>query len=162
MKVEKDKVIVITYYLSEGSPEGEMIQVVDKDEPFEFLFGHENVLPIFEKELEGVSKGHQFSFGIKAEDGYGERQDNAVVTIPKSVFNIEGEAASEELLQVGNVLPMVGPEEMPMDGLIIEVKDDSVVMDFNHPLAGIDLHFEGEVIDIREATEDELSNDGIY
>ncbi|MEH0157166.1 FKBP-type peptidyl-prolyl cis-trans isomerase [Limibacter armeniacum] len=162
MKAEKDKVVVITYDLTEGNADGEMIQLVDSNEPFEFLFGHHNVLPQFEEELGGKEVGYKFSFGIKADDAYGEREAGAVVELEKAVFNIEGEAMQEDLLQAGNVLPMVGPEGMPMDGVILEVKDTTVVMDFNHPLAGIDLHFEGEIIDIREATSEEISNEGIF
>ncbi|NME67377.1 FKBP-type peptidyl-prolyl cis-trans isomerase [Flammeovirga aprica] len=156
MKATKDKVVTLVYSLSEETAEGTLLQKVEKDDPFEFLFGHMDVLPEFETELEGKEAGYTFSFSISKENAYGERQDAAVVKVPKEVFNIEDEIDQNEILKVGNVLPMVGPDEMPMEGEVTEVHDDHVVMDFNHPLAGTNLYFTGEIIDVRDATKEEL------
>lgn len=156
MKATKDKVVTLVYSLYEENKEGTLLQQVEKDDPFEFLFGHMDVLPEFESELEGKEVGHKFSFSIEKDNAYGDKQDAAIVKVPKEVFNIEEEIDQNEILKVGNVLPMVGPDDMPMEGEVKEVHDDFVVMDFNHPLAGTDLYFTGELLDVRDATKEEL------
>ncbi|NLR90242.1 MULTISPECIES: FKBP-type peptidyl-prolyl cis-trans isomerase [Flammeovirga] len=156
MKAAKDSVVTIAYKLYDENAEGVLLQDVREDDAFEFLFGYMDVLPEFEVELEGKEKGHTFEFSIAKDKAYGDYQEQAVIKIPKEVFNIEDEVDEAEILKVGNVLPMVGPDEMPMEGEVKEVNDDHVVMDFNHPLAGKTLYFTGEVLDVRAATEEEL------
>ncbi|AZQ61280.1 peptidylprolyl isomerase [Flammeovirga pectinis] len=156
MKATKDKVVSLVYKLTSENAEGELLQSVEKEEAFDFLFGHMDVLPDFEAQLEGKEAGYKFSFGISKDDAYGDIQEQAVIKIPKEVFNIEDKVEQDELLQVGNVLPMVGPDEMPMEGEVKEVHEDHVVMDFNHPLSGINLYFTGEILDVRDATKEEL------
>lgn len=156
MKATKDKVVTLVYSLSEENAEGTLLQKVEKDDSFEFLFGHMDVLPEFEVELEGKEAGYKFAFTIAKDKAYGDKQEAAVVKVPKEVFNIEEDIDQQDILKVGNVLPMVGPDEMPMEGEVTEVHDDYVVMDFNHPLAGVNLYFTGEIIDVRDATKEEL------
>ncbi|ANQ49394.1 peptidylprolyl isomerase [Flammeovirga sp. MY04] len=157
MKAIKDSVVKIAYNLYDENAEGTLLQEVKSDDAFEFLFGYKDVLPHFEEALKDQEKGFTFEFGIEKDEAYGDFQPQAVIKIPKEVFNIEDKVDQEEILKVGNVLPMVGPDEMPMEGEVKEVHADHVVMDFNHPLAGKNLFFTGEILDIREATEEELA-----
>ncbi|OHX66290.1 FKBP-type peptidyl-prolyl cis-trans isomerase [Flammeovirga pacifica] len=157
MKAIKDTVVTIAYNLYDENAEGTLLQEVKSDDAFEFLFGYKDVLPHFEEALKGKEKGHSFEFGIVKDEAYGDFQQQAVIKIPKEVFNIEDKVDQEQILKVGNVLPMVGPDEMPMEGEVKEVHEDHVVMDFNHPLSGKNLYFTGEILDVRAATEEEMA-----
>ncbi|WP_109830579.1 FKBP-type peptidyl-prolyl cis-trans isomerase [Reichenbachiella versicolor] len=156
MKIEKDKVVTISYTLKESDGSGEVIQEVNNKEPFSFLFGHNQILPQFETELIEKENGTQFEFEIKSEDGYGERNPDAVTDLPIDLFQKDGKL--NEHVQLGHFLPMNDAEGNELQGLVLEINDKTVKMDFNHPMAGLDLYFSGEVIDVREATKEEIEN----
>jgi FKBP-type peptidyl-prolyl cis-trans isomerase SlyD len=82
------------------------------------------------------------------------------VDLPKNIFEIEGKI-KEDLLVVGNVIPMMNQMGGVIPGKVVSVGEETVKMDFNHEMAGKDLHFTGEIIAVREATEEELTN-GIH
>jgi FKBP-type peptidyl-prolyl cis-trans isomerase SlyD len=113
------------------------------------------MLEMFEQKLEGLAAGDNFSFSLSAEDAYGEVNEDAIVDLPKNIFEVNG-SIDEELLTVGNTVPMQDAQGNRLNGIVLEVTDETVKMDFNHPLAGDDLHFSGAVLSVREATEDEL------
>ena len=157
MKIEKNKVVSITYTLREGNAEGPVVEQVPTAEPFTFLYGAGSLLPLFEENLSNLEKGGGFQFQITSDEGYGERNEDAVVDLAKSVFEIDGKVA-EELMQPGAIVPMRDEQGNPLNGTVIEVVEETVKVDFNHPMAGIDLHFTGEVIEVREATAEELDH----
>jgi FKBP-type peptidyl-prolyl cis-trans isomerase SlyD len=161
MKIASNKVVSMTYELKLDNQDGELVQRVEKDKPFVYLFGIGGLLPVFEKSLENLVVGDTFAFGLTAEDGYGQRNDDAVVALDKSIFEVEGKV-DEEMLKVGNVVPMQNDQGQPLNGMVLEVTEDKIKMDFNHPLAGKDLHFTGEILDVREATEEELSHGHVH
>ncbi len=161
MKISSNKVVSMTYELKLDNENGELVQRVEKDKPFVYLFGIGGLLPVFEKSLENLVVGDTFAFGLTAEDGYGQRNDDAVVALDKSIFVVDGKM-DEEMIKVGNVVPMQNDQGQPLNGMVLEITDDKVKMDFNHPLAGKDLHFTGEILDIREATEEELSHGHVH
>lgn len=156
MNIENKKVVSITYKLQEGSQSGEIVQEVDSKEPFVFLFGAQQVLPDFEANLNGKTVGDTFEFGVKSENAYGPVDENAVVNLPRNMFEADGKLG--EIVKVGNFLPMKDQEGNPLQGLVLEVTDEHVRMDFNHPMAGKDLYFSGEVIDVRDATSEETEH----
>lgn len=156
MKISKNTVVSITYNLTESNKEGDTIQEVDNQEPFVFLFGHNQVLPQFEEHLINQEKGAKFEFGIKSEDGYGQPDPEAIVDLPIHLFQVEGKLA--EAVQIGHFLPMNDQEGNPLQGLVLEIGEETVKMDFNHPMAGVDLYFSGEVIDVREASAKEVNH----
>lgn len=157
MKVEKDNVVSIVYELRAGSKEGEVVETLTEENPLTFLFGSGGLLPKFEENLDGLSSGDSFEFLLNSEDAYGPVMENAVVHVPKTVFEVEGKI-DEELMQVGNTVPMMDAEGRRLNGKVIAVEGEAVKMDFNHPMAGTDLHFKGQVTDIRNATDDELAH----
>ena len=161
MKISSNKVVSMTYELKLDNENGEMVQRVEKDKPFVYLFGIGGLLPVFEKSLENLVVGDTFAFGLTAEDGYGQRNDDAVVALDKNIFEVEGKI-DEEMIKVGNVVPMQNDQGQPLNGMVLEITDDKVKMDFNHPLAGKDLHFTGEILDVREATEEELKHGHVH
>lgn len=155
MKIEKNKMVSVTYELREGDKNGNVVEVADKENPLAFPFGLNLLLPSFEAALLGKETGDVFEVGMSATDGYGEINDFMIVDIPKDVFMVDGELDTN-MIAVGNRLPMMSDDGNVMNGLVTTIKDAVVVMDFNHPLAGKALYFTGEVIDVRDSTDEEL------
>jgi FKBP-type peptidyl-prolyl cis-trans isomerase SlyD len=152
MKIEKNTVVSLSYTLE---VEGDVIETVNADKPMEFIFGSGYLLPKFEENIAGKSEGDEFNFTLTAKEGYGEVVQDAIVELPIDMFRVDGKI-EDGLLTVGNVLPMQDSEGNKLQGAIDEVKDDIVVMNFNHPLAGSELNFTGSVVSVREATDNEI------
>lgn len=155
MKIEKNAFVTLTYELRTESADGPLVEKLDATTPLRFVYGSGRMIEMFEEKISGLSEGEKFEFVIKCADAYGEVNPEAIVDIPKNVFVVNGELR-EDLLTVGNHVPMMGEGGRRIDGIVLEVTDDTVKMDFNHPLAGDDLYFSGEVIEVREATAEEL------
>lgn len=157
MKAENNKVVAVNYTLhAKKDNEPEMfIEQTSPEHPFVFLFGAQQVIPDFEKELKGKSEGDSFDFIIKAENAYGMPQQEYIIELDKTIFVRDGEFDSENI-KVGNSVPMYDKEGNELIGKVIKIGLEHVTMDFNHPLAGYDLHFTGTVKSVREATQDEL------
>lgn len=156
MEIGRNKVVTLTYELRLNGTDGEVVEKTEASAPLEFIFGTGKMLEMFETKLEGLAKGSNFDFELKSAEAYGEVNPNAVVEIPKNIFEVDGQV-DENLLTVGNQVPMQDAHGNRLNGIVLEVTDDKVKMDFNHPLAGDDLFFKGEVIEVREATDDELA-----
>jgi len=161
MKIGKDKIVSMTYILSENDVHGNLIQEVSKEQPFVVLFGAGSLLPKFESELEGLKAGETFGFSLKSEDAYGEHQPKAIMELDKKIFEVEGKI-DEEMLKVGNAIPMQNEQGQPLNGVVKEITEDKVLMDFNHPLAGVNLFFTGEIVDVREASEEEVAHGHVH
>jgi FKBP-type peptidyl-prolyl cis-trans isomerase SlyD len=156
MQISKNKVVSVSYTLRIEGPEGEIIEKVENAQPLTYIHGLGNMLESFEENLAGKTVGSAFTFMIPAEKAYGEISEEAVVQLPRNLFT-EGEKEDPELLSIGNYVPMQDNDGNLLDAMVVEVNDDMVTLDFNHQLAGEDLFFDGEVTEIREATEKELS-----
>jgi FKBP-type peptidyl-prolyl cis-trans isomerase SlyD len=161
MKVGNNKVVTMTYTLHLHDEQGEVIQKVDESRPFVQLFGVGALLPTFESNLTGLEKGDTFSFGLTSEEGYGNPSDEAILKLEKKIFEIDG-VVDPEMVAVGKVITMQDNQGNPLDGKVLAVEEDSVVMDFNHPLAGESLYFTGSILDVREATEEELQHGHVH
>ena len=159
MKAEKDKVVAVAYTLKvdDGESGQELYETVAEDQPFYFLFGYQNVLPMFEEAILGKQSGETFSVAIDFENGYGDYDDSKKVIIPKANFKEEGKK-NKDLLRVGNVIPMKDDKGNQMRGEITKVDYLGVHMDFNSPLAAYDLFFEGKIISIRDAEAVEIEH----
>ncbi len=157
MKIEQNKVVSLSYTLV---VDGETIETVKPEKPMQFIFGAGYLLPKFEENIAGKSVGDAFEFDLAAIDGYGEINPEALVELPKNIFEVDG-AIEEGLLTVGNVIPMSDNMGNRLNGSVADILEDSVIMDFNHPLAGEDLHFNGTVVAVRDATEQEIQL-GLY
>jgi len=161
MKIKNNTVVSMTYILTENDVNGNLIQEVTKDQPFVTLFGAGALIPKFENELEGLKAGDTYGFAVNSNEGYGEVNPQAVVELDKKIFEVDGKV-DDEMLKVGNSIPMQNDQGQPLNGLVKEIKTDKVVMDFNHPLAGINLYFTGEILDVREATAEELEHGHVH
>jgi FKBP-type peptidyl-prolyl cis-trans isomerase SlyD len=161
MTVGENKVVSMTYTLREESSTGQMIQKVTEDRPFVYLFGIGGLLPSFKANLEGLNAGDDFSFVLKKDQAYGLPSDQNIIRVDKKVFEIDG-VFDEAAIKVGEIIPMEDEEGYPLSGRILEIADDTILIDFNHPLAGLDLHFEGKILEVREATHEELAHGHVH
>lgn len=163
MKAEKDKVVAISYRLrvSDGESEPVAFEEVSADKPHYFLMGYENILPKLEEVIEGKAEGESFEVMIDFENAYGDYDEFKVTIIPKANFKEEGKK-NKELLKVGKVIPMQDDKGNQMRGEITKVDYRGVHMDFNHPLAGFDLYFEGKIESIREAEAEEIAHGHVH
>lgn len=155
MKIDKNKVVSLHYKLQENDAEGDMVESTFGSDPLVFLYGVGAMIPKFEHELAGKQEGDDFAFGIKSEEAYGEYNPEAIAPVPKQAFVVDGKV-NEELLQIGRVIPMRDQEGNQLLGTVMEVGDEQVKMNFNHPMAGVDLYFSGRIENVREATEQEV------
>jgi len=160
MKAAHNTVVKITYELR-TEPNGDVMDSADKDSPFSFLFGHSNVLDKFEKSLDGLIAGNQFSFVLSPEEGYGEFDQDAIIQLAKDIFSVEGEV-QEDMIFVGNIVPLQDQFGNPFQGRITSIDGDKITVDLNHPFAGKTLHFSGEVLDVREAHPVEIEHGHVH
>ncbi len=163
MKIENRTVVTLGYTLNIND-NGTDVQVekTDANNPFIFLYGVGGLLPEFELNLSGKTIGDKFDFIIKAENGYGVSDIKNIIQIPKSTFVNDQGVVEENILVLGNVIPMMDPQGNQFQGIVKEVNVDFVLMDFNHPLADKDLHFVGEVYNVRIATLEELQHGHVH
>jgi len=135
--------------------DGDVVESVGADAPLQFVYGAGQLLPAFEKAVAGKKKGDKFAFSLEPDEAYGEIVPEAVVEIPKEAFMIDGKI-EDGLLDVGNHLPMSDNQGTRLVGMVKSVTDKTVTMDFNHPMAGKKLDFAGEVVEVREATDEDM------
>lgn len=152
MKIDKNCVVALTYDLE---VDNEIVQSVKEDSPMEFIYGTGYLLPKFEEQIHQKEAGDRYDFTLAAADAYGEEDPQAFVELPKEIFKVDGKI-EEGLLTIGHVLPMQDSDGNRLHGSIDEVREKTVVMNFNHALAGCELHFSGSIISVREATAQEL------
>ena len=159
MKIDVNKVVAVTYRLeaNEIGKEKVHVETAGADKPLIFLFGNGGLIPAFEENLLGKEKGDKFSFSIEAANAYGEIEAEALVELPLDIFKVDG-VIDMSVLKTGNIIPMSDRDGNRLDGRVVALNGENVKMDFNHPLAGQNLHFSGEVMEVREASEEELSH----
>ena len=157
MTVDTNTVVSLHYKLTNHKT-GEQIEETSENQPMEFLYGIERIIPLFEENIHGLKAGDTFEFSIPSAQAYGDKNDDHVALIPISVFFDETGKVDETQIKVGAVLPMTDNEGNHLRGTIIEIKDETVTMDFNHPLAGTDLFFQGTILAVRTATQEEISH----
>jgi FKBP-type peptidyl-prolyl cis-trans isomerase SlyD len=161
MIIEEKKVVMVHYTLTESDASGELIETTEGRDPLGFIFGVGMMIPEFERNLEGLKAGDQFAFAIKAADAYGEYDDTALVEVPKNMFEHEGKIP-DGLLEIGNVLPLTDNQGNHLQATVAWVGLDKVKLDFNHPMAGVDLFFSGHVDKVREADPTEIEHGHVH
>lgn len=157
METAENKYITVAYKLysiEDGKRDFEEEATVEH--PFQFISGLGMVLEAFEQQLVGLKPGDKFDFTIAAENAYGEYDEQHVIDLPKDIFMIDGKFDTEHIKE-GSIVPLMTSDGQHINGSVVEIKDDTVVMDINHPYAGCDLNFIGQVVTSRPATNDELA-----
>ncbi|NRA47382.1 MAG: peptidylprolyl isomerase [Oligoflexales bacterium] len=148
MKIAKNTVVTMDYTLTDE--EGEILDSSNGGEPLVFLSGHGNIIAGLEAVLQGQAKGDKLDVTVKPEDAYGEYSSELVAKVPKAHIQADGEIAAGAHFQVDT-------PEGPMIYTVTHVDGDDVTLDGNHPLAGETLNFKVEVVDVREASEEEVT-----
>ncbi|MEN9296716.1 FKBP-type peptidyl-prolyl cis-trans isomerase [Aquirufa novilacunae] len=163
MPIAQNNVVFISYQLAFPDENGQpdVVEIVDEKEPMVFIHGLSGLPEAFEKNLLGLNEGDTFDFSISAEDAYGNVDPNAIIQLPKSIFQAEGQTA-DDILQIGNFIPMTDDQGNRMQGLVVAIEGESVTMDFNHPLAEKTLMFQGKILKIREATPEEIAHGHVH
>ncbi|WP_286861240.1 FKBP-type peptidyl-prolyl cis-trans isomerase [Proteiniphilum sp. UBA5510] len=157
MKISENKYVTLTYDLNVGDgDERELMEQATVEQPLEFIFGTNSMLEAFERGIEGLSEGDSFSFKLRPEEAYGDYDDAKVVELSKNIFEINGKIDDEVIFE-GNSVPMMDSSGNRLMGSVVSIGDDAVVMDFNHPLAGETMHFDGMVRNVREASAEEIA-----
>lgn len=156
-KIEPGKYVEFAYDLYEIGKEGEtLVYQTPEEQPEAIIFGvTQGVFLPLEQALEGKSADDKFECTMGPKEGFGEYDPERVVELEKSIFEVDGKF-DEEMVKVGNMLPMMNSAGQHMYGKVLAVSDTHVKMDFNHMLAGKDVHFKGKVLLVREATAEEL------
>lgn len=149
--ITKNKYVTVSYELR-TEKEGELLESAGVERPLEFICGQGQTLEYFEMNLLDKNEGDQFDFRIPAANAYGEVNEDMIVDLPKDIFK---EVEAEEMV-IGNVLPMMDSLGRRLQGRILSIGDEEVKVNFNHQLAGKDLFFKGEILGVRDATDEEL------
>jgi len=146
LKVQDGQVVSMEYTLR---VDGEILDTSVGHEPLEFLQGAGNIIPGLEQELYGMAVGESKNVIVQPDDGYGILDPDAFVDVPREQF------PADIPLEVGVEIQVTDENGTPMNARIDAVSDDSVKLDFNHPLAGKELHFDMKIVGLRPATEEE-------
>jgi FKBP-type peptidyl-prolyl cis-trans isomerase SlyD len=149
-RLTENKVGAIAYSIY---VEGELVETVVAEDPIEYLHGYENIVPGLEAALAGKQAGDQFDVTLAPADAYGDYDQEQVQEIPIDEFDFDEEDAT---LEVGMEIEMMDEDGDIIEGVILEVREDSVVVDLNPPLAGKSVRYAGQVLGVRDATEEEL------
>jgi FKBP-type peptidyl-prolyl cis-trans isomerase SlyD len=156
MKIDNNMLVSLVYELHEGSYDGKILEKIEGDRPLSFIYGTGRLLPSFESNLGSLSPGDNFRFTLSSFEAYGERREEMIIDVPVSVFQKDG-MIDENICRIGNEVPMMDSEGNPLNGIICGISDTHVKMDFNHPMAGVDLYFTGKVLEVREPSDEEFA-----
>lgn len=148
--IKAGKVVNLSYSLTDK--EGKVLDRADKDAPFSYLHGGSQIVPGLEAALEGLKTGDKKKVVVSPEEGYGEKNPALKLAVNRSQFP-EGME-----VEVGMQFEANGGDGEGMIFTIEEIEGDKVHIDGNHPMAGVTLHFDVEVLDVRDATEEELDH----
>jgi FKBP-type peptidyl-prolyl cis-trans isomerase SlyD len=153
LTIQDGQVVSMDYVLF---VDNEIVDASDEGEPLLFIQGQGNIITGLENALYGLVVGDEKSVIVTAEDGYGVVDDEAFVDVPKDQF------PGEIPLEIGTELQVRSQDGEVMAATIAIVDDATIRLDFNHPLAGKELHFDVKIVDIRPATEEELEHGHVH
>lgn len=157
MEKNVHKYISVAYELYADNEKGihELIEKAPAEHPFQFISGMGVALDSFEAKVKDLAAGDKFDFNLSIEEAYGPYMQEHVIELDKEMFCIDGRF-DKSVIYPGNVIPLVNSDGNRFQGIVLEVKEDKVVVDLNHPLSGKALHFVGEVVVARDATGEEI------
>ena len=153
MQIESNSVVTLHYTLKDN--DGKIIDQSD-DGSFLYLHGAMNIIPGLEDALTGKVAGDELSVSVAPEQGYGVKDPARIQEVPKEMF--EG----NDDIQVGVQFHAEGPDGTAVVVTVVEIKDDVVVIDGNHALAGVDLNFDVKIVEVRAASEEEVSHGHVH
>jgi FKBP-type peptidyl-prolyl cis-trans isomerase SlyD len=148
MEIKNGLLVTLEYRLYIDSPAGELIEETKHEDPYTLIVGVGEQLESFEKNIIGLKVNDEFSFGIVENDAFGPVDEKAVAEVPKTAFEHEGKI-DEGLFKMHKLMPMKDEDGNEFQGIIIAIGEEDITMDFNHPLAGEDIWFEGKILDVK-------------
>ncbi|WP_455210259.1 FKBP-type peptidyl-prolyl cis-trans isomerase [Kaarinaea lacus] len=153
MQIAKHKVVTLDYTLTDNDG-----NVLDKSQGGEFVYLHgaSNIIPGLENALDGKQSGDEVKVSVAPDEGYGQRNDALTQVVPKEAFE------STDDLQVGQQFHAQTPEGQYVMITVMNIEGDQITIDGNHPLAGVDLNFDVKVVDVRDATDEEVSHGHVH
>ena len=150
------KYIAVAYKLyADIDDENQLVEEATENQPYQYISGMGMNLPAFENAIEGMGKDDSFDFTIPQAEAYGEYVDERVVELDKEIFKVDGKIDPKYIYEDA-IVPLMNEDGNRFMGRIVEIGDDNITVDLNHPLAGLDLHFMGKVGECRDATNAEI------
>ena len=153
MQIADNTVVTIDYTLKDDN--GNILDS-SSDGKFAYLHGANNIIPGLENALNGKSTGDEVNIKVNPTEGYGERNDSMIQAVPRDMFD------SEQEIEVGMQFHAQSPEGNMIVVTVTDVANDEITVDGNHPLAGVNLNFGVKVVDVREATEEEIDHGHVH
>lgn len=151
MRIANNTVVSIQFQLTNQA--GQLLDSAPADAPLEYLHGAEGILPALETALTGMAAGDSFDITITPGQGFGERHAHLVEVLPRSALAM----VESDQLAIGRQVERSDESGVKMNFVVTAFDDDTITLDGNHPLAGMELHFRGSVMGVREATAEELA-----
>ena len=161
MKIGNNHVVSVSYELRTTDSPDQIVDKADASKPLTFLFGAGQLIPGFEKAIDGMVKGDKFDFTLQPAEAYGERSDERIFDVPKHNF-VGNDGTVPEFFKVGEHVMLQDAQGRPMEALILEIGDEMVKLDFNPRMAGKVLNFKGEVVEVRPATPEEIDHGHVH
>lgn len=153
MQIEDNKIVVMNYTLTKD--DGEVLDQSD-DGSFAYLHGAQNIIPGLENALDGKKAGDKLQVKVAPADGYGERNAEMVQVVGKEMFESETE------IEVGMQFNAEGPEGHPLMITVTAVDDNDITIDGNHPLAGVGLNFDVAIVEVKDASQEEIEHGHVH
>lgn len=157
MENQQNNFIAVAYRLSSvENNEYTFIEEAVADSPFTFISGFGFALEAFEEAVKNLAQGEKFDFTLTPDEAYGSHEAERVLDLDRELFTINGHF-DHDTVKVGASVPLMNEDGNRFMGKVLDITDTQVKMDLNHPLAGLTLRFEGEIVENRPATDDEIS-----
>lgn len=153
MKIAQDTAVTLHYTVRD--PHGQVLDSSLEREPLHYLHGHGQIIPGLEKQLEGAEAGSTLEIHVPADEAYGPRHPELVFPVPRGQFD-------QEVTLTPGAQVMAHGQQGPLVLTIVSVQEDTVLLDANHPLAGMDLDFSVQVVSVRAARPDEIAHGHVH
>lgn len=161
MIISDNSVVKLALELHADDANGELIEQFTSEDPLEILMGVGFFPPAAEQQFKGLKQGEAFEFILNGIDAYGEYDESLIYSFEKSTFVEDGQAVPN-WMEVGNLVTFKDENGHQHEGMVQEVAEKDVIIDFNHPLAGVDLHFKGEIVNVRDASLEEIQHGHVH
>lgn len=157
-KIEKGKYFEIAYQLFRVNPDGTetLVHEVTAEDPDRAIQGLTmGFVEALDEQLEGKAAGDKFDFVAAPDKAFGPYSEEEIFSIPRNQMTVDGKF-DESMFTPGALIPLMTPDGYRIDGTVVRLTPDAVVLDLNHPLAKDSVHYVGEVLLVREPTAEEL------
>ncbi len=157
-KIQPGKYVEMSYDLYRVNEDGTetLVHQTDPKDPEKIVFGMTaGMIRPLEQAIDGLEKGGKFDVTVKADEAFGPYDHEQIAELDRDIFVVDGKF-DDEMIKVGAVVPMMTADGFRINGVVKEITPEKVMMDFNHPLAGKDVRFKGQILEVRDATAEEL------